>query len=65
MLTGEILALINENPIWAAGLLPIYSMMHTVTLTMETPSPDQGMAVGVGENKQFFLCNCLDATSFT
>lgn len=58
MLTGEILALIKrktKNPIWAAILLPICSMIHTVTLIMETPLPDQGMAVGVGESEEVCL----------
>lgn len=52
MPTGEILALIkenNKNPIWAAVPLPIYSVMHTVILIMETPLPDQGTAVGESE----------------
>lgn len=49
---GEILALIkenNKNPIWAAVLLPIYSVMRTVIVIMETPLPDQGTAVGESE----------------
>lgn len=41
----------DSDPIWVAILLPIYSVMHTVTLIMETPLPDQGMAVGVGESE--------------